>query len=193
MEDNLNTICNKCNRHFIDGLCFMHYDDEHEYTEIKNSDNIMNDDKTCDYFQKITIFMKISNYFSQKLYGIKMKYYEIRSFFKNNLYGRIKYGFNIEDTWNLDTNIAKYMYPRVEYLSNHVNGYPGWLTDGKFLETNNLDKYYNDDKSIMWENILKGISYGFKKYLENDNEYSDNKEVYESLRLMTLFYENLWD
>jgi len=181
-------ICDTCKHKFILDRCVVSINDG-ELVELVDFDERRNNKNECEYYDKITINTKIERFISQKIYNIKMVYYNIRSFFKNNIYGRIKHGFNIEDTWELDVAIAKYIHPRVKYLADHTHGHPSLLSDGLFINNNDLSQYYSDDKFIMWQNILNEISRGFEDYIDDDNR----KPPKESLRLISIFYECLWD
>jgi len=186
-------LCSSCDRALI-GLCGIPTDESEELFELKKQEEVFTDKSTCDMYKHKTNLMKFKDYINMKVYGFKMTYYNTRSFFRNNLYGRIKYGFNIEDTWNLDANIAKYAAPRIKYLSKKVQGYPGMLDDDDYLMDNSLIAYADKNPLVTWKNILEYMANGFNS-ISGDNFDEENQEDIqkETLRLFTLFYFNLWD
>ena len=191
-------LCSSCNRNLLGTMCSIPHGDSTEYTELKQTKEVYNKDGTCDLYEFKTAKMKISDWFSMKWYGIKTRYWIVRSFFRNNLYGRIKYGFNIEDTWSLDISVAKYLAPRVRYLANNSHGYPGSLTD-ELIKTDKLTPYVGKDEPETWHNILMFIADGFDVIADDSFEADDEKIKEaenikkETLRLFNLFYFNLWD
>jgi len=197
MNKNCN-LCSSCDRNFLNSMCSVPYEDSTDYTEIKQSKDVINKDGSCDLYKHKTFKLRLIEWFNVKLYGIKMRYWDIRSFFRNNLYGRIKYGFNIEDTWSLDISVAKYLAPRIRYLANNSNGYPVTLTED-LIKTNKLTPYVGKDEPETWHNILIFMADGFDSIVNNTFEIDEDKAQEsenvknETLRLFHLFYFNLWD
>jgi hypothetical protein len=131
-------------------------------------------------------------------YRMKMKWYSFINFFRYNLYGRIKYGFNMMDTWNLDYTMSKFIYPRLKYFrDNCSHGYPAILDSVGFIAENDLGQYVvsndNGDNFDTWLNILDNMLIGFKS-MASDDLYSleSHEQNCESLRLFSLFYTGLW-
>lgn len=106
-----------------------------------------------------------------------------------NFIQRGKKGWCPEDTWNLDNYLSRVIAESVDYLNKNKHGYPHRLTDKK------------------WSKILKDISEGmlaverfddnfdydqsFEKYKsEYDKAYKKRKEA---LKLLTTYFNNLWD
>jgi len=199
----MNTICKTC-QHELGDMCMKPLAEtdasgEH-YHELLRSKDVLSLDGTCHVYAKKTIKYKIDMYVSQKVYSFKMMYWTVRSFFKNNLYGRIKYGFNIEETWNLDDTITKFIYPRLKYLFNEsYGGHPAML-DIEFCNEHNLNQYNLDEVDNMmdiWSQIKSQILYGFDMMYKQNKTFEtltkeQHVEVQESLRLFALFYTNLW-
>ena len=95
---------------------------------------------------------------------------------------RLDHGFDDSELWNLESTIAKFIYPRIkEFAENHV-GYPGHLTEEK------------------WQEILDKITKAFRLYIDHEYLYSfkeENekieKQINEGLRLFAKYFWNLWD
>jgi len=189
--------CKSCTRQLGDDTCFIPLKGrEGELSTWETSTDVLSDDGSCEHYDKKTVFYNIKHFFDMKAYSIKNKYWSIRSFFIHKLYGHIKYGFNISDTWNLDSSISEYIAPRIRYLAKNTHGHPGLFDDDKWLKDNKLTPYTVEDKFETWKNILNRIADGFDK-ISNDDKYglSDEEVAYkkETFRLLELFYDNLWD
>ena len=93
-----------------------------------------------------------------------------------------EHGFHYEETWNLDTEIIKFIVPRLAYLRDTTNGYPS-----------NLE---NHDE---WISILNTILNGFEHYLvimEGDISTLEDigqNSFQEAAKLFTKYFCNLWD
>lgn len=90
---------------------------------------------------------------------------------------RLKNGFDYRDTWSLDYNIAKYVYPRLKHLRDKKHGYPCGLTPKK------------------WAKIMDKMLFAFEKILDPDYLYDKKteKKIKEGLFLFGEYFQNLWD
>jgi len=191
--------CKECTRYMGITMCGVPYAlgtssiDDEEYFELKDPSDVKSSDGSCSFFVKKTLGYKIRSFFGQKLFNIKHIYYNIRSFLLNNIGGRIRYGFNLEDIWDLSSHISDYIHLRVDYLSDKVYGYPVMLGDADWVKSNNLEQYGSSDEGLLlWKAILKRISVGFFDLSDFDNTVSE-EDRNETFRLMSLFYNNLFD
>lgn len=93
-----------------------------------------------------------------------------------------EHGFHYEETWNLDTEIIKFIVPRLAYLRDITSGYPS-----------NLDSYEE------WIDILNEILDGFESYLIiMEGEVSALEDIGQNkfkkaFELFTKYFGNLWD
>lgn len=92
-----------------------------------------------------------------------------------------EHGFHYEETWNLDTEIIKFIVPRLAYLRDTTRGYPGSLNS------------YEE-----WLDILNQILDGFESYLiimegENLPEDLGHNKFKKAFSLFREYFNNLWD
>ena len=98
-----------------------------------------------------------------------------KDFYKEN-------GFHYEETWNLDTEIIKFIVPRLAYLRDITDGYPS-----------DLNSYEE------WVDILNQILDGFEHYLIiMEGEVSALEDIGQNkfkkaFELFTKYFGNLWD
>ena len=188
--------CNDC-QHSIFNKCFKPIVDKAGYSEMLKSTEVKNLDGSCHHYKHKNLLYTIDEYIRGVIYPIKIMYWNIRSFFRNNLLGRLTYGFNLEDTWSLDVSMAKFLAPRLLYLANNVNGYPGTIND-EWLEDNDLSRFILEDKAESWSLILNSLAAGFTDIAEcyssmEDYTYQKQQDLTdETMRIFTLFYSNLW-
>lgn len=83
-------------------------------------------------------------------------------------------GWDDTECWNLDTTIAKFIYPRLEVLKEMKVSHPANLTPEE------------------WDNILQKMINTFKNYCEEDIVFGD-EEVKEGLELFSKYFTSLWD
>jgi len=165
-------------------------------SSLERCSEVRETEHSCDFYDKTTIKDKIGSFFGRLFYSIKMKLLDVKVLFKYNLYGRIRYGFNLTDVWSLDSSMTKFIYPRLKYfVEKGTQGYPGVLCDTEFIKENKIEYLVGDEESDTWDNILKAMLAGFK-IMHSDtymNDMTDIDEVNEALRLFAIFYQNLWD
>ena len=113
----------------------------------------------------------------------------------------------IEDSWNLDNSFCNWIIPRLKQLRDKSFGYPGCLditckyqgtVNKDFVDTNNLNEYFNDDEdepgNTAWKKILSEMITGFEEYREKSyNIDFDYSKTQNSLRFFKLFFRHLWD
>ena len=129
-------------------------------------------------------------------YWISNTAIEIRNFFKFNVIGRIRHGFDIRDTWNLDSSIGRYIVPRLKFfIINKPAGHPSLLDDADFVAKHNLKQYVGDgeDNYAAWIIILNKILVAFSFIAVEDNINRTSSDVEEGLRLFAIFCTSLWD
>lgn len=89
-----------------------------------------------------------------------------------------KYGFQPEETYNLDKAIVSFCLPRLKYFRDHIHSYPGDLT------------------YVGWRGTLGEIIEGFEIY--NDKDWyemtdEDRVKVNRALDLFRERFHDLWD
>lgn len=88
-----------------------------------------------------------------------------------------KRGFDDSETWNLDSTISRFIYPRLLRFVEVNNGYPNGLTEEK------------------WNKILGKMSLAFLPEPENydTEEYTTwRKNRKKGLKLFTKYFDQLW-
>lgn len=105
---------------------------------------------------------------------------------------RLRYGFDKRDCWSLDLALAKWLAPRLRYLSEHARGCPC----DPFLS------FSNDDESIeKWKDQLAEAAKALESYkAEWDNPDSTSASVVEAnertrkaIQWVADHFEQLWD
>ena len=90
-------------------------------------------------------------------------------------------GWDDTETWNLDSTIAQFVYPRLKrFIELEPAGYPGQCF-----------KTYED-----WIEALKKMLYSFEHIInEDDYEINNdvNKKIQEGLELFGKHFQSLWD
>lgn len=92
---------------------------------------------------------------------------------------RLERGFDSSELWNLDSTIAKFVYPRLKafYNDGDMVGYPGRLTENK------------------WNDILKSMIKAFDIIVNKniiDFTEKERKQVNNGLRLFAEYFFDLW-
>jgi hypothetical protein len=188
-------LCGSCTNSMVT-KCFKPINDGLGSSMMEEQSDVLNLDGTCDYYNHRTISIKIKDYIRYKLYAFKMRILDIKVLFRHNLYGRLRYGFDLTDLWSLDSSITKFVYPRLkQFIKQGTQGHPGLIEDDKFIKDNNLSPYVGKDGMETWNNILNKMLLGFEALNKQEDMYSDESQsnVEEGLRLFALFYQNLWD
>lgn len=106
-----------------------------------------------------------------------------------------KYGFSYEEAWNLDTELAFYLLPRIAYLKKHKHGMPTKLCKIDHT-TGEITNY--DEALAQWDLILKTIIKGLHYHLEETvylKLLSAKKQKTWTLAKQYLaeYYDDLWD
>ncbi len=103
----------------------------------------------------------------------KAIYWPVRTFIE-----RGRRGWSVQDTWSLDTYLARVMAESLAYLRVHAHGYPANIT------------------AEGWDAILTEMEGGFRRWTEHFDD-SDEEEAYRqvqaSIQLMHEWFANLWD
>lgn len=100
-----------------------------------------------------------------------------------------EHGFSLDETWDLRTNIALFLVPRLKAFKEVKAGYPSCFKNEK-----------------EWNKMLDKIIFAFESYLEDDfyvpekyvKKYKDNardkywEDVQEGLNLFAQWYGSLW-
>lgn len=179
-------ICDNCKKKFDDTMCFV--ESRNDLYTLVNSIDVMDNETKCMEFVKedkpniITVlFSKVSSILSS-----------IKSNIKYGLIYRAKYGFDVRETWDLDVHLAKYIYPRLKYLSEHTQSFPARLENDDFLEENRLVQYKDKDGFETWRNIMIVMLDYFKTKGDDSFDFCVVPNE-EGFRLFTLFWNDLWD
>ncbi len=195
---NKKNICDSCNNAIVT-RCFKPsdtlYNGEPTYT-MELQDEVRSNETECQFYDKTTTSQKVKNFFNRIKYYIVNKFADLRVFFVYNLYGRIKYGFDLTDLWSLDSSITKFVYPRLKrFVEKGTQGYPSVISDDEYMKNNNLEYLIGADEMTTWNNILNKILKAFE--VLNSDEYTriidKHEDVKEGLRLFGIFYSSLWD
>lgn len=184
--------CDNCQRKIVNNTCFIPTDSSNEYSVWKKNRLVLNADGTCDYHKPETWKHRIKDFFRFEWYRIQRYWDNIISFFKYQIYNRIKYGFDIRDSWSLFSNTAKYVKPRLRLMiDKNPHGCPSIFTDRKLVEANNLGRYFSgelqdewfdhsgdiEEPMKAWINVLETIyfSIDYCVYEKNDECFSINE------------------
>lgn len=203
-------LCNNCSRSMFGKTCSIPTENEKLYMWKKQRE-VINDDGTCDYYKKIRVIDKVKKIVFMPYYYITRKFEMVRDFFNYNVIKRIKYKFDIRDSWNLNTSISDFIVPRLKYfIESKPMGVPGVLLDRKFIEDNNLTQYFNGELQDEWFNhdfdsiepynawinilnaMLETFEYNSRKHnkdydymkINDYGEYELDKDMYEEIREM---------
>ena len=97
-----------------------------------------------------------------------------------------KNGFRYEECWNLDSSIALFILPRLCFLRDNLNCYPGTL----------LSECSDEDEAVKyWNKILNEMIYGFYIYVSKDDYFWTDEEKMIWQRAKSWFckyFESLW-
>ena len=95
------------------------------------------------------------------------------------------YGFNYEETWNLDYSMICFILPRLVWLRDHTHSYPPTYICGKQMTYKG------------WIDILNTIINGLFIYVTVDEYVSHeciNKQKWVTAKqLLFDYFEHLWD
>ena len=140
-----------------------------EYAEV------INDDGTCDHYKKEPMPSRIWDAITTPYYRVARRVEAVIDFFKYSVIGRMKYGFDTRDSWNLDVATAMFISPRLTKLINDEPwGVPCDLTIKDQVIKHKLEPYFNGElqdewfghdsdiveASEAWMKILKEIEFG---------------------------------
>jgi len=108
-----------------------------------------------------------------------------------------KKGFNYESLWSFDLYLAKLLADAFNELADTAHGFPAHLNKGDYFNPSGEE---SDAAFEEWKEILREISAGFKRYIQEedyDNYEQDHLErgvaIKNSLKLMTEWYPHFWD
>lgn len=180
-------LCDNCSRSMFNNTCSI--PTENDMYMWKNHREVINDDGTCDYYKKERVIEKIKDFFLTPYYRASRKIEAVCDFFKFNVVNRMKYKFDIRDTWNLSTSISEFIVPRLKYfIKNKPMGTPGQLVNRKFVEDNNLTQYFsgelndewfdpNGDNTETYDAWIKILSAMLKTFEYNSDSFSEEYNV----------------
>lgn len=210
-------LCNNCTKSILNTFCAIETDETKKYYSVQHNREVLNNDGTCNHYDAKSISTKIQDYIMKKVYFVKNKITSVIDFFKYKIILKVKYGFDIRDTWGLGDAVAHFTVPRLKYLINTLNnngyGTPTLLLDKTFIANNNLEKYYNfeitdnvnvyNDEDVdkyfkIWLTILDKILYSLELMDSDDIYYEainneNYEDYYEGLRLFGIFLPTLFD
>jgi hypothetical protein len=184
--------CENCQRKVVNNTCFIPTDASEQYSEWKKNRLVLNADGTCDYHKPETWKHRVSDWFRFEWYRIQRYWENVVSFFKYQIFNRIKHGFDIRDSWSLFSNTAKYVRPRLRrMIDNDPHGCPSIFTTRAEVEANNLSQYFSgelqdewfdhestiDEPMKAWINVLEAIYFSIDYCVDekNDECFSTNE------------------
>ena len=92
---------------------------------------------------------------------------------------RLRHGFRQEEWWGLDTATARFLAPRLMYLSEHHAGYPS--------------QFDGEDGDELWTAILAKMADGFERIGADRLDILDDDYEAECLDLFREYFYALWD
>jgi hypothetical protein len=173
----------------FDKTCSIPSDEYDNMSVWMKQREVINDDGTCDHYMKEPLIEKIKDLFLVPYYRISRRVEAVIDFFKFSVFKRIKYKFDIRDTWCLTSSISEFIVPRLTYfINNKPMGTPGQLTNRKFVEEHDLAKYFkgelqdewfdsdgdSNESYDAWMNILLAILNVFEY---NSNEFDEKYNI----------------
>ncbi len=116
----------------------------------------------------------------KKIWYPVCRWYEAFTYFFVRKYQKVRYGFELNESWNLNIYTAKFILPRLVYLRLNLHGYPPGLSEKE------------------WDVILDKMIYSFEMILLDNEECLElpNKiwdKIQDGLDLFGKYYLNLWD
>jgi len=165
-------ICDNCKKSFGSKMCFIPTKDN-KFVEWKKSRLVLNDDSTCDFYDPKNLKDRIFDVIKGEYYRTCRFFSNIYDFFKYNIILRIRYGFDIRDSWSVYSATAEFMRPRLRrMIDKDPHGCPSLFTDRKLVEKNNLAPYFSgelkdewftdtdiEEPMKAWLNVLEAIYY----------------------------------
>ncbi|MBE3087634.1 MAG: hypothetical protein IMZ71_00720 [Chloroflexi bacterium] len=99
---------------------------------------------------------------------------------------RLSHGFPYEDTWALDTAMAKWLAPRLEWFAENHVGYPGLFEEATA---------YDGEADDLWTGILFKMADGFERMASENLDCYAGEFSYEDecLDLFHSYFFHLWD
>ncbi len=196
------SLCDNCQRKFGSHQCFIPTDDD-KYSTWEKNRLVLNEDGTCDYHKPETLSHRVKRWFRCEWYGIQRLWDDIISFFKYQIYNRIKYGFDIRDSWSVFSNTAKFVKPRLRLMiDKKPHGCPSIFTIRSEVEANNLSQYFSgelqdewfdhsgtiEEPMKAWINVLEAIYFSIDYCVDENtdecyytNEFGEQELDYEKL------------
>lgn len=164
-----------------------------EVEDILNNDSVVNADGTKyvpTKLEKLNDWLWDNSFIYRFLYRLwtrflspSVNYYRLR-----RLCGRIKWGFDISETWSLDWTFYKWIYPRLKRFEIVTQAYPmnttfeGWKTElQKRVEQLDLILHVDEFDFNDWSYIPEKELEELKEKLKNDGswEMTVNATAYE--------------
>lgn len=109
---------------------------------------------------------------------------------------RVKYGFNPNETWNLDYTLAEYLVPRLMYLKKSKQGIPYNVTydiEKKFKKIKDKDKLFQLAEA-EWNDRLDAMIAAFNIIKNNGSDLTsdDQDAINKGLDLFRKHFQDLW-
>ena len=140
-----------------------------------------------------------------KYYAELVKQYQVAHQEKHQAFAE-KYGFRIEETWNLNTEMICWLLPRLAYLKQFTSAIPNSVflfIDGQLcmrkLEYNSQGLPCNEDEiGKYWETAMQEMLDGFELYVKSSYNVSalpekDKKQMDNAFTLLVKNFDALWD
>lgn len=144
------SLCENCTHHIGNNTCMVPIKNGEFYTWSTSTD-VLNDDGSCVHYDAITFLDKVTGVITKPYYTILRHVESISDFVRYSIVGRIKYGFDIRDTWNLGDSVAGYMKPRLRYyIDSEPMGVPGSLVSKDYVLDNDLAQYFDGELKDEW-------------------------------------------
>lgn len=158
--------CENCTRKMGDKRCFIPTADD-KYSEWKLNRLVLNEDGTCNYYNPETLKERVKDWFRGEWYRIQRYYENVVSFFKYQIFNRIKYGFDIRDSWSVFSVTAKFVRPRLRLMIDRdPHGCPSIFTDRSLVEQNNLSQYFSGELQDEWFDHSSDIEEPMKAWIK---------------------------
>ncbi len=103
----------------------------------------------------------------------------------------IRHGYRYEESWYLDTALARWVAPRLRYLAEHHCGHPTYFCGASDPYSEHCDV---DGCDEIWTAILYKIAEGFELIAKGDDDGPERCDyIGECLDLFREYFFSLWD
>lgn len=104
-----------------------------------------------------------------------------------------KYGFRIEETWNLNYELILWFLPRLAFLRDNHISIPTTLCE---LDENG--KVTNEDEAAAkWKEIINSILEGFEIYIDKmfdlEKSTKEKEKIDLAFKNFKLYFDDFWD